>query len=121
MPKTGETSGTISRREFSRGAAIAAATATTLPSAVLASTEMSKSAPADQAEIESKIQAILRRYGDRLSEAQKSDIRRLVREGQKPLDAMRKFPLGNADQPGNVLKIYPDAPSEDDHPPRSRE
>lgn len=101
----------ISRRDFSRAAAIAAATATTVPTAVLASAETPKLMPADRAEIESKIEAIFQHYGDRLSESQKADVRRLVSEGQKPLDAMRKFPLGNADQPGNVLKLYPDPPA----------
>jgi len=111
MREKGETWSSISRRDFSRSAAIAAATATALPRTVLAAAETPKSAPADQAEIDSKIEAIFQRSGDRLSEEQKTDIRRLVREGQKPLDAMRKFPLGNADQPGNVLKLYPDARS----------
>jgi nitrous oxide reductase len=110
MPKNNETPPGISRRDFSRCAAIAAA-AGALPRTALAAAETPKSAPADQAEIESKTEAILQRYGDRFSEAQKADIRRLVREGQKPLDAMRKFPLGNADQPGNVLKLYPDPPA----------
>jgi hypothetical protein len=67
-----------------------------------------KLSPASQAEVDAKIQAILRKYGDRLSEAQKADIRRLVTEGQAPLEKMRAFPLDNSDQPGNVFKIYPD-------------
>jgi hypothetical protein len=110
LPKSA-TSPNISRRDFSRGAAIAAATVTMLATKAFAAAETPKSAPADQAEVESKIEAISQRYGDKLSEAQKADIRRLVKEGQKPLDAMRKFPLGNADQPANVLKLYPDSPA----------
>ena len=68
----------------------------------------------DHAEIASKIQTIFRQYGERLSDAQKAEIRRLVLEGQRPLEAMRTFPLDNADQPGNVLKLYPDPPGGDD-------
>lgn len=121
MPKTGEKSAKLSRRVFARGAAIAAATTAALPGVFLAATEETKPAAADQAEIEGKIQAIFQRYGSRFSEAQKADIRRLVREGQKPLDAMRKFPLGNADQPGNVLELYPDPPGDDRHPAGSQD
>jgi hypothetical protein len=61
--------------------------------------------------VDAKIQAVFRKYSDRLSEAQKADIRRLLTEGQKPLELIRKYPLDNADQPGNVLKLYPDAPA----------
>lgn len=123
---------TLSRRDFARRAAIAAASAAALPSSILgasradssaadsAQTKGGSAATENQAEIESKVQTIFRRYGDRLSAAQKADIRRLVAGGQKPLEAMRAFPLGNADQPGNVLKIYPDPPSEDAVPPAPR-
>lgn len=107
-----------------------AATAAALPRKILAAANADsatggaarggKAAVENQAEIESKIQAIFRKYGDRLSDAQKADIRRLVREGQKPLEAMRAFALDNADPPGNVLKLYPDPPGEDDFPAHSR-
>jgi len=115
----------ISRRDFARGAAIAAATAAAtaacLPGELLAARPLSPASPAQQqadeklspesqAEVDMKIQAIFRKYGSRLSDAQKADIRRLLAEGQKPLELMRRFPLDNADQPGNVLKLYPDFP-----------
>jgi hypothetical protein len=109
----------ISRRDFARRAAIAAATAACLPSELLARPTApppaapqqgdEKLSPASQAEVDAKIQAIFAKYGDRFSEAQKADIRRLVTEGQKPLEAMRKFPLENSDQPATVLRLYPDA------------
>ncbi len=120
MSRPSDKSPKLSRRDFARGAAIAA-TAATLPASSLAAAEQPTPVPSDEAEIESKIQAIFRRYGNRLSPAQKADIRRLVREGQKPLDAMRKFPLGNADQPGNVLKLYPDPSDKDGSPKPGRE
>ena len=109
----------ISRRDFARSAAMAAATAACLPAELLAASPLpapppqqqseEKLSPESQAEVDEKIRALFRKYGDRLSEAQKADIRRLLTEGQKPLELMRKFPLDNADQPGNVLKLYPDA------------
>ena len=60
-------------------------------------------------EVRIKIQSILRKHSDRLSEAQKADIGRLVEEGQKSLEALRAFPLDNSDQPGNILRLYPDS------------
>jgi hypothetical protein len=125
--KTEKTSASgISRRDFARRAALAA-TAACLPAELLAAHLPSippqqqpeeKLSPDSQAEVEAKIQALLRKYGDRLSEAQKADVRRLLTEGQKPLEQMRKFPLENANQPGNVLKLYPDATAA--HGPASR-
>jgi hypothetical protein len=109
----------ISRRDFARRAALAAASAACLPSQLLAEPAVAppappqqaeeKLSPESQAEVDAKIQAIFRKYGSRFSDDQKTDIRRLVAEGQKPLDAMRKFPLDNSDQPANVLKLYPEA------------
>lgn len=119
----------LTRRDFARRATIAAATAAALPGRILAvahptpaagEAAKGKAAVENQSEIESEIQSIFRRYGNRLSDAQKAEIRRLVREGQKPLDAMRAFALDNADQPGNVLRLYPDPPGEDGAAAESR-
>jgi hypothetical protein len=109
----------ISRRDFARRAAIAAATAACLPSELLAHSTApppappqqanEKLSPESQAEVDAKIQAIFGKYGSRFSETQKADIRRLVTEGQKALDVMRKFPIENSDQPATVLRLYPDA------------
>ncbi|HXZ11192.1 MAG TPA: hypothetical protein VEG64_02260 [Candidatus Sulfotelmatobacter sp.] len=110
----------ISRREFARRAAAAAAAIA--PACSLAgppatlfdqAPELQEDRPGGlsyetDAEIEAKVQAILGKYGERLSDEQKAEIRRLVAEGQKPLAGMRAFALENADQPANVMKIYPD-------------
>jgi hypothetical protein len=128
-PKTGNRQ--LSRREFARGGALAAASAACLPAALLpaASAQSPVGAPpqppaqssaqvpphepalstASQTEVDLKVEAVLRQYGNLLSDAEKLDVRRLMTEGQKPLDDMRAFPLDNADQPGNVLRLYPDA------------
>ena len=114
---------TISRRDFTRRAALATAAIAALPSelslpcadgaaqAAFPPGDEPKLSPESQAEADAKIQAILRKYGDRLSNEQKTDIRRLVTEGQKPLETLRAYKLGNSDQPGTVLRLYPD-PSE---------
>jgi hypothetical protein len=116
----------LSRRDFGRTAALGVATVACVPGE-LAAHIFSPIAPdtlapnanntqqhaalsaASQAEVDEKVQVVLRKHGDRLSEAQKADIRRLVTEGQAPLEKMRAFPLDNSDQPGNVLRLFPDA------------
>jgi hypothetical protein len=124
MPDENKRDAEISRRDFARSAALAAASAACLPGEMLArpltavtaaatssespSQQQTKLSPESQAEVEEKIQAILRTRGERLSDAQKAEIRRLVTEGQAPLEKMREFPLDNGDQPGNVLQLYPD-------------
>lgn len=120
MTKSNMDSPKISRREFARRAGIAAASAVCLPEAITARPSAARALPLQQpatklspeslAEVEEKVQAIFRKYGARLSEDQKAEIRRLATEGQKPLDALRQFQLQNADQPANVMKIYPDTP-----------
>jgi hypothetical protein len=120
MTKSNMDSPKISRREFTRRAGMAAASAVCLSEAIAARPSTlgpqplqqtaTKLSPESQAEADEKVQAIFRKYGARLSENQKDEIRRLVTEGQKPLDAMRKFPLENSDQPANVMKLFPDTP-----------
>jgi hypothetical protein len=63
-----------------------------------------KLSPESQAEVESRIQSILAQYGNRLSDAQKADIRRLATEAQPPLDRLRAFATDNGDGPGLYLK-----------------
>jgi hypothetical protein len=114
----------ISRRDFARSAAMAAASAACLPSDLLAAPPAparpggDAATPEAEAEVDAKVQAILRKYGERLSEAEKAEMRRLVIEGQKPLVRMRGFALDNADQPANVMKIYPDTAAVRRTPPR---
>jgi hypothetical protein len=106
----------ISRREFARRAALVSAAASLAPADLLRSessagapltqqlASASKLSPESQAEVESRIQAIFAQYGKRLSDAQKSDIRRLVTEAQPPLDRLRAFATDNGDGPGLYLK-----------------
>ena len=113
----------ISRRAFARRAALAAAGAAVLPASALASasekslppveapaqTGASKLSPASQAEVDARLELIFNKYGSRLNDTQKSDLRRLAAEGQKPLDSIRAYSIGNSDQPVTVLKLYPEA------------
>jgi hypothetical protein len=109
----------ISRRDFARHAALAAAGIAALPAASLATAaELSarppetfpqadekKLPPASQAEVDAKLDVIFKKYGTRFSGAQKTDLRRLATEGQKPLEAIRAYPIENSDQPATVLKL----------------
>lgn len=106
----------ISRREFAVRAALASAAGTLAPGAVLAvpgaqaaaspqeAAGAPKLAPEGQAEAEARSQAILARYGSRLSEIQKADVRRLALLLQPPIEALRAYPLGNGDSPALYLK-----------------
>ena len=106
----------ISRREFARRAAFVSAAASLAPSNLLSSEAIAAPSPAQQpanapmlspesqAEVESRIQSIFAQYGNRLSDAQKADIRRLATEAQPPLDRLRAFATDNGDGPGLYLK-----------------
>ena len=63
-----------------------------------------KLSPESQAEVDSRIQTIMAQYGNRLSDAQKTDIRRLATEAQPPLDRLRAYPTENGDGPALYLK-----------------
>jgi hypothetical protein len=114
----------LTRRDFARAAAVAAATATVaiaprgeaLARHVAAANGThaanhlgaDDAASARQAEIDARVSDVVRRYGDRLSAEQKAEVRRLVGELQKSLDKLRAYPLENGDQPATVLRVVPD-------------
>jgi len=120
----------LGRREFALGMAAAATTAL-IPkgnavaidaltqtgvaggdSSVEAKTKaaMAKLSASAQAEVEMKVASIFRKYGDRLSDEQKADIRRIMAESQEGLEKMRAFKLENGDQPADAFRAYrPDA------------
>lgn len=111
----------ISRREFARRAAVAAAGLSAAPLGVFAGAGGS-GAPAQQppaekltaaglAEAEAKTQYLLATYGARLNDAQQKDLRRLIKEGVAPLEELRKFALTNGVQPATVLRLYPEPKS----------
>jgi hypothetical protein len=117
----------MSRRDFARRAALAVASVAVLPKSLASQSEtptpahpapqqpaeQPKLSPESRAEVEAKFGSILHRHGQRLSEEQKADVRRLLTESQKSLEALRAFPLDNADEPATVLKLYPErGPSE---------
>jgi hypothetical protein len=67
---------------------------------------MAKLSASAQAEVEMKVASIFRKYGDRLSDEQKADIRRIMAESQEGLEKMRTFKLENGDQPADAFRAY---------------
>jgi hypothetical protein len=53
-----------------------------------------------------KVASIFRKYGERLSDEQKADIRRIMAESQEGLEKMRAFKLENSDQPADAFRAY---------------
>jgi hypothetical protein len=120
----------LGRRQFALGAAAAAATtlipkgnalpldalaqaaASPAPSLDPQSLEqktrvaMAKLSASAQAEVEMKVASIFRKYGERLSDEQKADIRRIMAESQEGLEKMRAFKLENSDQPADAFRAY---------------
>jgi hypothetical protein len=104
----------ITRRAFALGTAVAA-TSALVPDAVFSQTASapaqpqsspsSKLSPEAQAEVEMKVSGIFRKYGNKLSEEQRADIRKVMAETQSGLEKMRAFTLDNGDQPADVLKF----------------
>jgi hypothetical protein len=107
----------FSRRDFARSAALAAATAAVLPHDLLAQQEKAAAKPPEkppekpklspelQAEAEARIQNLLRKYGDRLTDDQKAEVRKNITEGMSGVEKLRAFPLDNADEPATVLHM----------------
>jgi hypothetical protein len=118
----------LGRRQFALGAAAAATTAL-LPGNLLAQAAagdksledqslenqslekktraaMAKLSASAQAEVEMKVASIFRKYGDRLNDEQKADIRRIMAESQEGLEKMRAFKLENGDQPADAFRAY---------------
>ena len=105
----------ISRREFARRASIVSAVSM-VPSSFLApdlltseqpsaqTQETPPLSPESQAEAEARYQSILVSYGNRLSSAQKFDVRRLCFLAQVPLDNIRKYAVDNGDAPALYFK-----------------
>lgn len=120
----------LSRRRFALGAAAATA-AMTFPAQLVSATPaegqaasptspqsgaptleqqaqeaLAKLSASAKAEVEMKFQNVLRKYGDRLTAEQKTDVRKALAEAQEGLEALRAFALANGDQPAAVFHIY---------------
>ncbi|HEX7152588.1 MAG TPA: hypothetical protein VF618_13955 [Thermoanaerobaculia bacterium] len=109
-PRTTENA--FSRRTFARLAAAIAALPAALPSALLAQEvpQQPQLSTEAQAEVEARISWILGKYGARLDDAQRADIRRLVSGAQGGFEQFRAFPLDNAVEPATPFRVWRAAP-----------
>jgi hypothetical protein len=114
----------LSRRDFARQVATIAAAAVAAPAALvaeprqkgaehakLASAPAREGAPAlpapDQAEIDAKYDAMIARYGSRLTQEQKKQARESLEFMQRGLEPLRAFPLDNGDEPAEMYGALP--------------
>jgi hypothetical protein len=105
----------FSRRRFGKSAVAAALTGIAHPSSgapiedPLVSSGQQSNEPdltsAAMQEVEGWFNETVRRYGDRLSDEQRSRIRRVLIQNQRMLAPIRDFPIGNADTPATTLKL----------------
>lgn len=96
----------VSRRVFAREALAAATAAAVLPAALAQTQPAPQPAPPPNPEVEARINWIFTKYGARLDDAQRADIRRIIAGGQKDVDTMRVFPLPNSVEPATVFRVY---------------
>jgi hypothetical protein len=64
--------------------------------------------PADQAEVDAKYANVIRKYGERLSEAQRTRGREVLVRHQLMLIRVRDFALENGDAPATGLRLQPE-------------
>lgn len=110
----------ISRREFGRSAAAAAAISISSarliaaprdrhskPPTIPASEQETgvKLTPEQSRDVEAKLADIIRKYGERLSEEQRKHLRRILAYNETMLAPIRSFALQNGDPPVTVLKL----------------
>jgi hypothetical protein len=113
MEKKASKKAGLSRRAFSRGFALAAAAPVGLAATGASSGEVSAATPAQNppaSAADSAYQNIMARYGQRFSEAEKADIKRLAAQIQKTSEALNAFPLENEDEPSTVFRPYRPVP-----------
>ena len=61
--------------------------------------------PLQMQEVDAWLKETVRRYGDRLSDEQRSRIRRIMVHNQRMLAPIRNFPVDNGDGPATTLKL----------------
>lgn len=99
----------ISRRNFGRRAAWAGLATALSPAELVAQGRGNQTPlpPQDQAEVDAKFTDMVRKYGGRLTEDQKTRARGVLARHQRMLMRVREFPLENGDAPATELHLYP--------------
>jgi hypothetical protein len=60
---------------------------------------------AENAEVEARYNEAIRKYGSRLTDAQKQRIRGILSTNERMMHSIREFPLDNGDTPASTLKL----------------
>ena len=89
----------VSRREFVTAATALAALVRSDAASAVDAQSRENGAPPSSAEVEARIDWIFKKYGARLNDEQRADIRRIITTGQAGIDAMRAYPLDNSVSP----------------------
>jgi hypothetical protein len=120
----------MSRREFTLTATLAAAAVAAVPADMLGQQQKPPTTPAPakppepegpklsdaaRREVELKVQSIMDKYGAKLNDAQKADVRKLAAQTQEGLESLRAFPIDNWDEPAAVLH-FNDSPAKGARP-----
>lgn len=98
-------SATSHRRDFVRGLALGGTAAITSPALANAHAD---DAPPARTEVDARMDLILARYGGFLDDDARKTIRNEVQSIVRRGEALRKFPLTNADEPSPVFSPYRD-------------
>jgi hypothetical protein len=100
----------FTRRGLGRRAALAVAAGLAADGPTPASPQFQGQAPlepADQAEVEAKYNEVVRKYGSRLTDEQKTRVRGVIGRHQRMLARVRAFNVENGDAPATGLRLYP--------------
>jgi hypothetical protein len=97
----------FSRRGLARRAAIAAALASSKDAAAFQQQGQAPLDAGDQAEVDAKFANVVRQYGSRLSDEQKTRVRGVLGRHQRMLARVRAFTIENSDPPATGLRLYP--------------
>lgn len=122
--RTETAQGAISRRQFGRKAAVAAAAtfaappllAGTAPTAEGVFAQEKKSEPIEgltpkqTAEVDARLANILRKYGNRFNNDQKTRLRQILAQQERMMGPVRAFALQNGDPPASVVRLRFDNP-----------
>lgn len=95
----------VSRRKFGMGAVAATFAAGGKMAAGTPQAEPPDVTPEQAAEVEARLGEAVRRYGDRLSDAQRQRLRRVLTQNARMLSIIRSFPLENGDTPATTVKL----------------
>jgi hypothetical protein len=122
--ETQEKRAPLSRRDFARQVATIAAAVVAAPAALVAEPQQKAGGhaapaaaaphegppalpPVAKAEVDAKYDAMIARYGSRLTQEQKKQARESLEFMQRGLEPLRAFPLENGDEPAEMYGALP--------------